>query len=342
MSTVRYLPMLRSKAGDAAALLHLASKFRDCLLPVVHLTHVPAATFGSAISSAWAGRPMALDGKFLTDMTGSTQGFNQMFDEIGQGKVALIPSIEYNPTAGYLAAVQKARNKYAPGVLVKVRPNQLHDVLNWCTAQMWRPTEIDLVINLADIGGYDAAMLTSMVSKTVVQHIPNPSPWRSLTLCASSAPRDDSGLLRGRNIVPRSEWQLWRNSAREAPHHLDYSDFLTVHPDLSDPPRYALTRMIVSVRYTIQNDWIILKGSSMTGETTQQMTAQYGSHAKTLVADPNFGGLHECWADDKIRKIANGEPGGGSRAVWTSIVASRHLSFVVDRLCAERRCVQGF
>ena len=43
---------------------------------------------------------MALDGKFLTDMTGSTQGFNQMFDEFGRGNVALIPSIEYNPTAG--------------------------------------------------------------------------------------------------------------------------------------------------------------------------------------------------------------------------------------------------
>jgi hypothetical protein len=340
VSTVRYLPMMRSKAGDAIALSHLAAGSRDRVLPVIHLTHLPATTFASAISSAWTGRPMALDGKFQCDMTGGTQVFNQMFDQIGRARVAVMPSIEYNSTAPYLAAVQKVRNRYAPGVLVQARPSQLHDVLDWCSAQSWTPAEVDLVINLADIGGYDAAMLTSIVSRAIVQHIPNPSPWRSITLCASAAPRDDSGLLPGYNLVPRLEWRIWRESVTGIPQLLDYADFLTAHPDLADPPRYAVTKTIVSARYTIENDWIVLKGNPITGETAHQMTIQYRNHAKTLVANPDFGGLYECWADDKIRKIADGAPGGGSRSVWTAIVASRHLSFVIDRLCAERRCVE--
>src|SRR3974390_3377183 len=182
MPGVRYLPMLRSKAGEAAALAHLASSMKDHIVPVFHLTQCPPSTFAAWVTSAWNGRPMALDGKFQCDMTGSTLGFQHMFDQIGRGRVALVPSVECHALSGYLTAVHTLRGRYAPGVLVKARPNQLHDVRAWCAAQGWPPGETDLVVNLGDIAGFDPETLACLIGQAILHHVANPSPWRSLAL----------------------------------------------------------------------------------------------------------------------------------------------------------------
>ena len=66
------------------------------------------------------------------------------------------------------------------------------------------------------------------------------------------------------------------------------------------------------------------------------MARQYAAHASALVADPEFGGLKACWADDRIRQIAQGTPRGGSRSVWTTIVAGRHLALAAEQVCGIR------
>ena len=332
MGERRYMPMLRSRAGEAVALMHLPDATKDDVLPTVHLIPYPPASFATAVAAAWSGHRMALDGKFQTDMLGRTDGFEQMFVEIGSRNVAVIPSIDCHVMAPYLAAAQRMRDRYAPGVLVKARPGQLHDLPAWCAAQGWAPADIDLVVNLGDIGGYDAESIAPAVVTAIVEHVPNPSPWRSLALAASAAPRDDSGLVPGRNVVPRTEWKVWCAVAKAIPHKLSYADFLTAHPDMSDPPGYAAARRLVSVRYTACGEWIILRGDAVGAAGPHSMARQYMTHASALVADPKFGGLNACWADDRIREIARGTPRGGSRSVWTTIVASRHLSLVTEQV----------
>lgn len=332
MPKFRYLPMMRSRAGEATALANLTDPAKDRMLPVIHLVHVPPPTFGATVGDAWTGRPMALDGTFQTDITGSPQSFTNMFDQIGRKKVALIPSIEYNATPPYLAAVQRVRNRYAPGVVVKAKPNQLNDVANWVAIQGWSQNEVDLVVTLTQVGGYDPGMLEPVVIQAIISNTPNPSPWRSIALSSSAAPQDHGGLVTGRNVVPRLEWRIWRGVSGKIPFRLDFADYLTLTPDLADPPGYVMARATVSVRYTIDDNWIILKGSPTTGRTGQAMGAQYRSHARTLVADPNFGGLTGCWADGRIQQIAAGASTSGGRPQWASYAANRHLSFISDRL----------
>lgn len=133
--------------------------------------------------------------------------------------------------------------------------------------------------------------------------------------------------------MPRLEWRVWQGVSKSVPYQLNYADFASVHPDLTDPPGYVMPKATVSVRYAIDDHWIVIKGKPTSGKTGQPMAAQYRSHAKALTADPAFGGLKvACWADDRIQKIAGGAPGGGSRGVWAGLVANRHLSLVADRL----------
>lgn len=329
----RYAPMLRSKAGEASALSHLTTASKDRMMPVIHLVHVPPATFGQTVGAAWAGRSMALDGTFQTDITGTAQSFSHMFAQIGGTRVSLIPSIEYNTTGPYLTAVQRAHRRFAPGVLVKAKLNQLHHVSAWVTAQGWNANEVDLVITLGEIADFDPGTLVPAVITTIQNNIPVPSPWRSITLSSSAAPRDHGELPTGRTDVPRLEWAVWQGVvAGGLRYQIDYADYSTITPNLTDPPGYVMSRATVSARYTIDNDWIILKGRPTTGRAGQPMHRQYRTHAQTLAADPHFGGLVGCWADDRIQQIAAGTHTSGGRPQWASYAANRHLSFIADRL----------
>jgi hypothetical protein len=93
-----------------------------------------------------------------------------------------------------------------------------------------------------------------------------------------------------------------------------------------------MAKATVSVRYAIDDYWIVIKGKPTTGKSAQQMTQQYRGHAKALIAEAAFGGLVGCWGDDQIKKIAGGSPKAGGRPLWASIAASRHISLVADRL----------
>jgi len=93
-----------------------------------------------------------------------------------------------------------------------------------------------------------------------------------------------------------------------------------------------MAKGLVSVRYTAADEWVIFRGDPVSGAAPHAMASQYLAHATALATDPKFGGLKACWADERIRDIASGAPGGGSRSVWTTIVASRHLALVARQI----------
>jgi hypothetical protein len=216
---------------------------------------------------------------------------------------------------------------------VKAKLNQLHNVQAWVVAQGWSANEVDLVVTLGHIANFDPATLQPAVTATILGQVSNPLRWRSLTLSASAAPQDHGGLTVGRNNVPRLDWRVWAGVRPTLPYQIDYADYLTITPDLADPPGYVMARATVSARYTVDDHWIILKGRPTTGRHGQPMTPQYRAHARALASDPQFGGLVQCWADGRIQQIAtNPQARAGARAQWASYAASRHLSFIADRL----------
>jgi Beta protein len=332
----RYLPMLRSRAGETVALNNLTGTAKNRMMPVFHLVHKPPNNFGAAIIAAWGGRRLALDGTFQTNTTGTVQGFTLIFDQIGRtglNKVRIIPCIEHGTVGQYLTAVRNVYGRYAPGLVVKAKLNQPQAVQGWVRAQGWALNETDLVVTLGEIATLDPATLVPAVTTTITTHIASPPPWRSITLSSSAAPKDYGGLPLGRTDVPRLDWQVWQGVvASQPPFQIDYADYSTISPELTDPPGYVMPKATVSVRYTIDDFWIILKGRATTGRHGQPMLAQYRAHARTLVADPNFGGLVGCWADGRIQQIAAGAHSAGGRPQWAGYAANRHLSFIADRL----------
>lgn len=327
----RYVPLLRSKAGEAVALQHLVAANKQRIFPLIQISEQPAARFVPDAGAAWTGLPMALDGVFNFNFTGSTTHFTQMFSGLGRAGIHVIPSVECDAPAQYVTAAGRLVGRHAPGLVVRATLRQLPRVSAWVAAQGWQAAQVDLVITGGHAADYDAAQFADFVRHAIANHIPNPHGWRSVALACSAAPKDTGTLTRGRNDVPRSDWQTWQAVHGQVGFQLDFGDFGIAHHDMTEPPGAAMARANVSVRYTIDDYWIILKGRPTGGPHGQPMAQQYRRHATTLAADPQFGGVPNCWGDQRIQQIAGGAA-GWSRPVWVGISVNRHLSFTVNRL----------
>src|SRR5689334_12126485 len=101
----RYVPLLRSKAGEAEALQNLLPTHKSRLYPLIHVSEAPPPTFARRTSQAWATRPMAVDGMFNYGNTGSLQDFNTVFANLGAGGVNVVPATECDAPPQYVAGI---------------------------------------------------------------------------------------------------------------------------------------------------------------------------------------------------------------------------------------------
>jgi len=332
MPKFRYVPILRSKAGEATALQNLSAANKARMFPLIHISAKPPSAFATKIAVSWAKLPMALDGLFYAGVMGSTAQFTKIFHELGKGGVRVIPSVECDSPAPYVAAIKGLIGRYAPGLVITATPRHLPTLVAWVAAEGWKPADVDLVINVGVISAYGASLVVPVVISAIQSYIPSLSPWRSVTLASSAAPKDFGALSSGLNLIARDDWHLWQRVSSQVPFQLDYGDYGVAHPDLTEPPGAAMARATVSARYTLDDEWMFIKGSPIGGQRGKPMPAQYTAHAKALAALPQFGGLAACWADQRIQQIVAGKGTSGSRQTWVEIGANRHLSLVANRL----------
>ncbi|RAI36779.1 beta family protein [Rhodoplanes serenus] len=327
----RYVPTLRTKAGEVAALANLVGQAKQRTLPIFLITPKPAASFTRELAAAWSGSPVVLDGSGDAAATNSAANFNSLFSSLGQGGVPAIPLVEAGGVPTHIAAALSAQNRYGPGLVLRVNIDDLPNAVAWAAAHSVIPSRTDLLIDCGHIADVPPTLIAAAVGAGLNNHPLNG--WLSVTLSSSAAPKDVSNLQPGPNLVPRRDWALWSALTSSYP-MLHYGDYAIAHRDLSEPPGFAMANATVSPRYCLDNDWYIRKGRSTRGANGQPMAAQYHGHAAALSQHAQFGGLTGCWGDAHIVQIARqaGVGRSGSRETWVSIGVNRHISLVCDRL----------
>ena len=132
---------------------------------------------------------------------------------------------------------------------------------------------------------------------------------------------------------PRSCLHLWQNIQKlKISFKLDFSDYAQLHESLEEAPGVAMAHATVSVRYCVNDSWVILKGAPVGGASGAPMRAQYQSHAIALTKEKEFNNLSYCWGDDQILSYSTTTSGTGGRKEWVAVSLNRHISHVCDRL----------
>ncbi len=241
--------------------------------------------------------------------------------------------MEFGGQPTYLAAASAVQNQFAPGLALRVSLTQIPNAPAWAAQQGFNPASVDLIVDCGHVAEIDPQLMAPVVANTLQAASASLGGWRSVTLSASSAPKDAGGLPTGVNVFPRRDWRLWSALAPTFT-SLHFGDYGITHRDMSEPPGYAMANATVSPRYTVQNDWVLLKGVSTRGANGLPMTAQYHGHAQTLSVAPYFGQVPSCWADGQIAQIAarGGVGSSGNRESWVGFGLNRHVSFVCAQL----------
>ena len=290
----RYVPILRTKAGEAAALENLNAAQKDRIFPVFNVSEDPPATFATMMIKAWAQRPMALDGLYNLNFTGSSAAFVALFHQLGQGGIPIIPAIECAGPPPNLGMAQPLIGTYGQGLVVKATLAQIGTVSQWVQHQGWNNAIVDLVIDAGHIGQFAPAVIASLVVNQCNQHVSAAAGWRSVSFVGASVPRDFGALPIGLTKVPRVEWTAWQAIHPLVHLPMNYGDYGIAHPDLEEPPGYVMANATVSVKYTVDDHWLAIKGRQIGGANGIPMPQQYHEHAQLLVNNPQFGGVPNC------------------------------------------------
>lgn len=353
-----YVPMLKGKEGEFAALEVLFSSVSDAILPLIEVPSVPydyanekpARTLDEHISGiamrlrqCWPGRLLYLDVPSFDDTDRLADGRPagaRILENCREANVLAIPVVGASSSKAYLAAVREHINGSDTGFCIRLtaadfdedgdvepaaRVNTLIDALGVAGLQ-----QTDLVLDLSYVGT-DLSRAT-LVARAVIGQTPRPNEWRRVTLAAASFPHNLSEVdAATTTTLPRLEWGLWERLRRRPGLRQDllFGDYAIAHPDPTElDPRTM--RMSASIRYTTAEDWLIVKGRNV----RQHGFDQYFELSRTLVKLPEYSGEGFSWGDGFIARCARNAAGPGNATTWRKVGTNHHLTLVARELAS--------
>ena len=339
----RYVPNLRWKRGEKAALKHLSTNGHTDVQPLFLLgadqfkakkatknnPALPAPrVVAEDIAAYWGTDPFFLDASSLSSTGLPQHRLSDIAAECRNLGLSLIPCADLGMSSSYAAAISAIVHVDGRGVGLRIDLQELTSMPSWIGSWVFPLAETDLIVNFGD----QAQQVHSLGNILISAFQSIASGWRSVTMVGTSMPENFVGLSAGTHLLPRFEKHIWDmlNSA-PLPYRLDFGDYATV--SLAPPPPGIAWGYPISVRYTLPNETLICRGVRTKGVGAQDMDVQLLGHAKTISNyGPARGSLPHCWADQEIDDIANGNTNPGNLEHWVRIGVNRHIELVRSML----------
>lgn len=349
-----YVPLLKGKEGEFAALEVLAASVRARLMPLIEIPGVaydyvnerPAKSLKDHVSGVadrlarcWPEMPLYLDLPWFEEEEFLEDGriaFEAVLSDCARLRVQAVPVISRTSSREYVAAASRYSAANRVGTCLRLLVGDFEDEVD-LDAELDRLLDafgnpdglIDLLIDLEDIGS--DAKRAALVARSVFSMLPE-KPWRRVILAAASFPEDlsevDAATI---TKLPRHEWELWQ-MLQKRPKYLPrpdmiFGDYAITHPVPTElDPRTM--RMSANIRYTIPDNWLVFKGRNV----RQYGFDQYFELCKELVQRPEYSGRQFSWADNYIAECAARRTGPGNATTWRKVGTNHHLTLVMREL----------
>ncbi|WP_437587347.1 beta family protein [Sorangium sp. So ce1000] len=354
-SHYHYVPVLKWKRAEQTALGSLAPHIKSRITPLIELVSIPIDLdsgnqsktleqhVGPAIqklASSWeVNAPLFLDPEAVSADAASDGlgGAAYSFVEAQRSNVPFVPVTGLRRAPhDIVAAVAHAGR----GLCLRLTPDDLarttlyQEFTDFFTEHRLSAQDVDVVIDLESVTGQSAFVIAAAAS-LALRTIPSADVWRTVTVIASAFP-EHMGVVDTFSslVIERSEWKAWlllHAQREQLPRLPTYGDYGIQHPTGVEgfDPRYM--QMAASVRYTLTDQWLLLKGQST---KRQSPSLQYPGLAKQLIAHAAYFGQSHCRGCAEAVSCASGTPGLGSPEAWRRIGTSHHIKVAVGQLGA--------
>ncbi|MFB3907061.1 MAG: beta family protein [Candidatus Eisenbacteria bacterium] len=340
-----YVPVLKIKRGEKAALRLLAPSFWPRITPLLEIVerrserspdeHLETAFKGLA-ESVGAYPYFFLDLRELAPDGAAVAA--KVFGRAADAGMAFIPVTGISRGADLDAA--KAHR--SGGLALRLTREEfergdLATKLNrFMTTHGLAHEETDLIVDLGPVDDMIAPGVMAF-AEAFLADVPEHLRWRSFTISSCAFPRGMGGLERhSYDFVDRIDWIAWRDCLlarrEDIPRLPTFSDGAIQHPAGVEGFNPAIMQASASVRYTLAEKWLRIKGQ---GLRTKSGSLQFPSLATRLVYGDlrgHYAGQDHCEGCRLIKLAADGAPKLGSLEAWRRLGTVHHIAVVIQGL----------
>lgn len=344
-----YVPVLRWKGAERAALQHLFLTDKNGLTPLLEIPPTDFASgadvdsllsrCGRQIAKSWGCARAFVDLALIDPPVRSLAGRHPVvvfWEFAREHQLILVPVTGVSRTLEFQLAVRNVIEQDGHGVGVRLTLSDLESPslgsdLNALNASLGLTYEdVDLLVDfgIADESNSDFAY--------VCDRVPWIERWRSFTVIAGAFPKDLQEFKVGQHLLPRHEWSQWLvqvlSSLSKLPRVPTFGDYTIQHAIYHEPPPGA--NVSASIRYTTSAHWLIMRGEGLRTAGSPGHK-QYPANAVLLCEREEFCDPYFSYGDEYISKVAKGKiTTPGNPETWLRAGINHHLTFVVRQLAA--------
>lgn len=342
-----YVPVLKVKRGEKAALRALAPALRPRITPLLEIVerkadkaptvegHLDNAFKDLAASAALFPR-VFLDAREIAD--DGPPAALQVFQRAHAAGMVFSPVTGLQRTADLGAALAHRGH----GLALRVTRQEAEAgglpaaITKFLAQHKLAINEVDLVVDLGPVDDMVSAGVMALMDACLSQ-IPNLPGWRTVTVSGCAFPQS-MGVVETQShlTMERAEWVAWRDglhATRGTRARLPtYSDCAIQHPSGVEDFDFRYMQVSAAVRYTLDEEWLLIKGES-TKKTLP--SEQFPKLATRLVyghLHGQFHGVGHCTGCALMKSAADGAPGLGSAEAWRRLGTIHHITKVMEGL----------
>lgn len=348
-----YVPILKVKRGEKAALADINSSLRQHITPLLEIVELGkdkngkekkvddhlATSFQMLASSLWGYDRCLLDLRELADQ--GRDAANQAFERAAADSISFTPVTGISRDADVEAAVRYGKSR---GVGIRLTRGEFEggslgsDLDEFLVANKLTPDRVDLIVDIGPVEEFVIAGVRTL-TQACLKEIPNKTQWRTLTVTSSAFPRSMGVVDRNSSArIERSDWLAWRDGLFPARATLErlptFSDCAIQHPAGVEgfDPTYMSSS--ATIRYALSNEWLLVKGESTKIKRPSHQFPQLATQLVYGQLQDDFHGSEHCHGCSMVRDSADGGSGLGSAEVWRRIGTIHHITTVVQDVLA--------
>jgi hypothetical protein len=350
-----YVPVLKWRQGEYQALLRLNDAEKARIVPLIEVTPPdfdfeewqPKKTidehlkkFAARLKQKWGQRPALLDTGLLhpaTRMIGGTHPLLWLIDQVRPSRANLVPVTNFERDAEYQNAVRVAHAVDGYGAVLRCSLEDAAESDFAANVEALADTlelevsDFDIVIDLKSPNFEPLDGLVTLLSNILSASLAFQA-IRSLTMVATAFPLSMAEVKGPIQYLSRKEWLLYKalmGRLALGARHPTFGDYAIASPELPQGDM-RLLKPSATVRYAVDNGWIIAKGSNVRDNGFEQ----YRDCCGAVTAAASYLGAGFSPGSEYIERCRSGAAKTGNLTTWRWVGTNHHMTKVVHDLAS--------
>jgi len=355
IATTDYVPVLKWRQGEYQALWRLNDADKTRIVPLIEVTPPdfdfeewrPKKTidahlekFAARLKQKWGERPALLDAGLIDPaerMRDGTHPLSWLLDQVRANGAFVVPVTTFERDAAYQTAARTANAIDRRGVALRCGLEDASDAnfadnIESLTEMLsLEIVELDIVIDLKS-PNFEPLDGLALLLSNILASSPAFTEARSVTIVATAFPSSMGEVTGPAQFIQRHEWLLYKALLGRLAMGIrrpTFGDYAIAAPDFAQGDM-RLLKPSATVRYAVDNGWIIAKGVNVRDNGFEQ----YRGCCGIVTGSSSYLGPNFSPGSEYIENCRLGSVSTGNLTTWRWVGTNHHMTKVASDLAS--------